>query len=148
VKGSIICIGNRFVPEDTAGPAVFDRLQEMRPLPAGIEIIDGGMAGLNLLPLLERGGRVVFIDAVHGFSGPGEIVLLEHREILSTLGDGRFDHNAGLASVLTVLPLVHDGDMPEEIVLVGLEGECTALMIERAADLSLSIATHGLKDLG
>jgi hydrogenase maturation protease len=147
VKRCIICIGNRFVPKDTAGPAVFDRLREMHPLPAGIEIIDGGMAGLNLLPLLEQGGRVVFVDAVHGFSGPGEIVLLEHQEIVSTLGDCRFDHNAGLAYVLAVLPQVYDGDLPVEIVLVGLEGECTAPMIERAADLSLTIAAHGLKGL-
>ena len=50
---------------------VFDRLQEMQPLPAGIELIEGGLAGLNLLPLLERGGRVVFVDAVSGFYRTG-----------------------------------------------------------------------------
>ncbi len=147
MKRCIICIGNRFVPADTAGPAVFDRLQEMRPLPAGIEIIDGGMAGLNLLPLLERGGRVVFVDAVRGFAGPGEVVMLERREIVSGAGCDHFDHNAGLASVLTVLPRVCDGDLPEEIVLVGLEGECTPQTIERAANLSIAVAAHGVKDL-
>ena len=36
-----------------------------------------------------------------------------------------FDHGAGLAYLLTVLPKVCDGELPEEIVLVGLEGECT-----------------------
>jgi hydrogenase maturation protease len=147
VKRCIICIGNRFVPKDTAGPAVFDRLQEKHPLPAGIEIIDGGMAGLNLLPLLEQGGRVVFVDAVDGFSGPGEIVLLDHQEIVSTLDGSHFDHSSGLAYVLKVLPQVYDGDLPEEIVLVGLEGACTPQMIERAAGLSIAIAAHGLKDL-
>jgi hydrogenase maturation protease len=147
VRGCIICIGNRFVPEDAAGPAVFDRLQEMPPLPDGIEIIDGGTAGLNLLPLLEHGGRVVFVDAVKGFSGPGEIVLLDHKEIVRTLGACHFDHSSGLAYVLTILPRVCDGDLPEEIVLVGLEGECTPPMIERAAGLSIAIAAHGLKDL-
>ena len=147
MKRCIICIGNRFVPKDTAGPAVFDRLQEKHPLSAGIEIIDGGMAGLNLLPLLEQGGRVVFVDAVDGFSGPGEIVLLDHQEIVSTLDGSHFDHSSGLAYVLKVLPQVYDGDLPEEIVLVGLEGACTPQMIERAAGLSIAIAAHGLKDL-
>ena len=147
MRSTIICIGNRFVPEDAAGPAVFDRLREMLPLPAGIEVIDGGMAGLNLLPLLEQGGRVVFVDAVKGFSGPGEIVLLDHQEIVQTLSAGHFDHSAGLAYVLTVLPRVCDGDLPEEIALVGLEGECTPQMIERAAGLSIAIADLGLKDL-
>jgi hydrogenase maturation protease len=145
VKRCIICIGNRFVPKDTAGPAVFDRLQEMHPLPAGIEIIDGGMAGLNLLPLLEQGGRVVFVDAVDGFSGPGEIVVLDHQEIVRTLDGSHFDHSSGLAYALKVLPQVYDGDLPEEIVLVGLEGACTPQMIEQAANLSITIAEHGLK---
>ena len=147
MKGFIICIGNRFVPEDAAGPAVFDKLQEILPLPPGIEIIDGGMAGLNLLPLLEQGGRVVFVDAVKGFSGPGTIVLLDQKEIVRNLDACHFDHSAGLAYVLTVLPRVCDGDMPEEIVLVGLEGECTPPVIERAAGLSIAIADLGLKDL-
>lgn len=147
MKGSIICIGNRFVAEDAAGLAVFDRLQEMQPLPAEIEVTEGGLAGLNLLPLLEQGGRVVFVDAVKGFTNPGELVLLEHPEILDTLGTGHFDHGAGLAYVLSVLPKVCEGDLPEEIVLVGLEGEWTTQMIERAAELSIAIAAHGLKDL-
>jgi hydrogenase maturation protease len=105
------------------------------------------MAGLNLLPLLEQGGRVVFVDAVRGFAGPGEIVLLDHREIMSGAGCDHFDHSAGLAYVLTVLPRVCDGKLPEEIALVGLEGECTPQMIERAATLSIALAAHGLKDL-
>jgi hydrogenase maturation protease len=105
------------------------------------------MAGLNLLPLLEQGGRVVFVDAVNGFTGPGEIVLLDHQEIMCTLSKPHFDHGAGLAYLLTVLPHVCDGELPEEIVLVGLEGECTTQMIEQAAGLSIAIAAHGLKDL-
>jgi hydrogenase maturation protease len=90
---------------------------------------------------------VVFVDAVDGFSGPGEIVLLDHQEIVSTLDGSHFDHSSGLAYVLKVLPQVYDGDLPEEIVLVGLEGACTPQMIERAAGLSIAIAAHGLKDL-
>jgi hydrogenase maturation protease len=144
VKGYIICIGNRFVSEDAAGPAVFDRLEEMRPLPAEIEIIEGGLAGLNLLPLLELGGRVVFVDAVSGFTQPGEIILLSSRDILNTFEKTHFDHGAGLAYLLAVLPRVCDGEMPEEIVLVGVEGKYTAETIERAAGLSVTIAVHGL----
>ncbi len=147
MKGSIICIGNRFVAGDAVGAQVFDRLLEMPSLPAEVKIVEGGTAGLNLLPLLEEGGRVVFVDAVSGFTKPGEIVLLETREIVSTLDTAHFDHEAGLAYLLAVLPKVCDGDMPEEIVLVGLEGECTAQMIDQAARMSITIAAHGLKDL-
>ena len=148
MKASIICIGNRFVSEDAAGLLVYDRLQAMQPLPAGIRLVEGGLAGLNLLPLLEQGGRVVFVDAVAGFGRPGEIVLLDRQEILGTADEFRFDHGAGLPYVLAVLPGVCEGEMPEEIVLLGLEGECPPSTIEQAARMSLAIAAHGLKGLG
>ena len=144
MKCVIICIGNRFVAEDAAGLAVLVFLETMRPLPKTIELVEGGLAGLNLLPLLEHGGRVVFVDAVSGFAQPGEIVLFNHQEIISTLAESHFGHGAGLAYLLTVLPMVCEGDLPEEIVLVGLEGECTTETIERAAKMSLRIAAHGL----
>jgi len=147
VRGIIICIGNRFVKEDASGLAVLACLEAIQRLPAEIELVEGGLTGLNLLPLLEQGGRVVFVDAVRGFAQPNEIVLFNHQEIINTLGEPYFDHGAGLAYLLTVLPKVCDGDLPEEIVLVGLEGECTAETIERAAQLSLTIAAHGLKDV-
>ncbi len=147
MRATIICIGNRFFAEDAAGPRVFDRLWAMRPLPAGIELVEGGMAGLNLLPLLEQGGRVVFVDAVKGFTREGEIILLGHQEILQAPDSLRFDHGAGLPYLLAVLPKVCDGELPEEIVLVGLEGRCDAVAIEKAAEMSLAIAAHGVKDL-
>ncbi|WP_161629972.1 hydrogenase maturation protease [Desulfogranum mediterraneum] len=145
MKRQIICIGNRLVPEDAAGPAVFDRLGELQPLADGIELSEGGLAGLNLLPLLEQGGRVVFVDAVRGFTRPGELVVLDQRQIVASLDDRHFGHGAGLAYVLAVLPEVCDGEPPEEIVLVGLEGACSGPLIERAAGLSLVLAAHGLQ---
>ena len=147
MKSSIICIGNHFVREDSAGLAVLAVLQEMQPLPDETALVEGGLAGLNLLPLLEQGGRVVFVDAVHGFTQPGEIVLLDNQDIISSLDELHFDHGTGLAYLLAVLPKVCDGQMPEEIVLVGLEGKCTTETIERAARLSVTIATHGLKGI-
>ena len=148
VKGTIICIGNRFVEEDCAGLQVFDYIQAMRPLPSGIELVEGGLAGLNLLPLLERGGRVVFVDTVRGFTRSGEIVVLNHREILETHGQFHFGHEAGLPYLLAVLPKVCDGELPEDIVLLGLEGRCVAKTLEKAAKMSVAIAVHGLRDLG
>lgn len=143
MNGYIICIGNRFVAADAAGPAVFDRLQEMA-LPPGVEPVEGGLAGLNLLPLLEKGGRVVFVDAVKGFAGPGEVMLLTEREITGTKSQVHYDHGAGLPYVLAVLPQVCDGSLPEEIFLVGLEGKCSMETIDRAARMSIAVAANGL----
>lgn len=147
MKAVIICIGNRYVAEDCAGLEVFDRLRAIQPMPCGVEVVEGGVAGLGLLPLLEQGGRVVFVDSVRGFAGEGEIVVLGHEEILRAPRQIHFDHGAGLPYLLAVLPKVCDGQLPEDIVLLGLEGSCTANTYEKAAGMSLAIAMHGVRDL-
>ncbi|EKD89174.1 MAG: Hydrogenase maturation protease [uncultured bacterium] len=143
MKSFIICIGNRLLVEDSAALMVFDRLQQ-RSLPDNISVIEGGLMGLNLLPFLEQGGRVVFVDNVSGFTRPGSLVVLGQEEIIAT-GAGHYDHNSGLAYVLSVLPKVFEGRLPEEIVLVGIEGPYSEKLIEDAANLSVSIAQNGQK---
>lgn len=145
MKGFIICIGNRFISEDASGLLVHDRLRASASLPAGVEVIEGGLAGLNLLPLLEQGGRVVFVDAVRGFTEPDDIVILDARQIRGTSSPVHYDHGAGLPYLLAVLPAVCEGEPPEEIFLLGLEGRCSPPTLERAARLSLAIAAHGMK---
>ena len=100
--------------------------------------------GLNLLPFLEQGGRVVFVDNVSGFTRPGSLIVLDQEKIIAT-GTEHYDHNSSLAYVLSVLPKVCEGDLPEEIVLVGIEGPYTERLVEEAANLSVSIAQNGQK---
>lgn len=145
MTSAIICIGNRFVAGDAAGPAVYDRLLQLGSLPGDIEIVDGGLQGLNLLPLLERGGKVVFVDAVSGFTDPGQIVLLDGKEITAISERSSFGHEAGLTYLLDMLPRVCDGEMPEEIALVGIEGEATPEVLDQAARLSVEVARYGLQ---
>lgn len=138
MKSLIICIGNRLLMEDSAALMVFDKLQQ-KSLPDTIELIEGGLMGLSLLPFLERGGRVVFVDNVSGFTRRGALVVLNQEEIIAS-GSEYYDHNSSLAYVLSVLPKVCEGELPEEIVLVGIEGPHTEKLVEEAADLSVSIA--------
>jgi len=145
VKSRIICIGNRLIPQDAGGLAVLDRLRQ-QPLPDDVELVEGGLAGLNLLPLLEDGGRVVFVDSVAGFVEPGRVVILDQETIIACLNNDYYGHDAGLAYLLSVLPGVCEGQLPEEMFLVGLEGECTDPVIAEAAGLSLAIAMHGFQD--
>jgi hydrogenase maturation protease len=140
---TIICIGNRLIPEDAAGPAVFDRLQKTT-LPVGVDVVEGGLAGLNLLPLLEQGGCVIFVDSVSGFAGEGTLVVLDQMDVIQSLSSVHYGHGAGLPYLLSVLPGVCDGQMPEEIVLIGMEGVLSDSMIDRAAEFAISKALSSL----
>lgn len=143
----IICIGNLLHARDAAGPAVYEYLQGMN-LPPGVEVIEGAMAGLSLLPFLEQGGRVIFVDTVSGFAPPGTIVVLDQQAVIKTLDEDHYDHNAGLPYLLSVLPRVCEGELPEEIVLVGMEAEFDTSIIKKAAELSLLIAVNGYQETG
>ena len=98
------------------------------------------MFGSSILPLTAASTHII-CDPTRTRK-----LLLNRKEIISTFEAGPFDHEAGLAYLLSVLPRVGEGVPPEEIVLVGLEGECPAKTIERAARLSVLIAAQGLKD--
>ena len=139
-KKRIVCVGNRYRPEDSAGPMVYDQLVSDR-LPRDIEVIDGGLAGLNLLRFMHGADRVVFIDAVNGFRPSGGVIVLD-AEDASKNADAIFGHSAGIAYCLRVLPEVHDGKLPE-IFVVGIEGTPDPDKILKAAEISLKIATQG-----
>jgi len=137
-------VGNRYRPEDSAGPLVYDQLMSGR-LPGDIDVIDGGLAGLNLLRFMNGVDRVVFIDAVNGFRPSGDVIILD-AEDASRHADKIFGHSAGLSYFLRVLPEVHDGKLPE-IFVIGIEGITDPDKILKAAKMSLKIATQPLAPL-
>ena len=134
----IICIGNRYAAEDAAGPAVYDYLRPL-VLPAGIELIDGGLAGLDLLRYLEGAEQVVFVDSVSGAQrGDLNTVLILAEEQVAALASSRYDHSAGLAYLLRILPEVCDEPLPQ-VTLVGIEGHPDQAAIHKAAAIALQI---------
>ncbi len=132
----IICIGNIYLAEDSAGPLVYANLKQ-RSISNDIELIDGGLAGLNLLCYLEGEGQVVFVDSINGFTQSGEVVVLEKEAIL-TQTSSTFDHNAGLGYLLQVLPQVTEGGIPK-MQLVGIEGIPGPNTVNQAADICISL---------
>jgi hydrogenase maturation protease len=133
----IICIGNRYCEADGAGPRVYDCLRE-KPLPAGVEVIDGGLAGLNLLALVEASACVVFVDQVEGYGRDGDIMVLDAVAFRDSASD-RYGHGGGVAYLLRILSTMEETDLPATTV-VGIEGRADAAGIERAAQLALAAA--------
>lgn len=121
---------------------VFDRLQQ-RQLPEYINLIEGGLMGLKLLPLLEHGGHIVFVDTVSGFTQPDCLVILEHDAIIAHGSDRHYHHQSGLSYLLSVLPLVCEDQLPESIVLLGIEGPYSESLLDQAADTAILLAQYG-----
>ena len=134
----IICVGNRYVESDNVGPRVYDYLAR-RDMPEDVSLIDGGLAGLDLLRFVEGGRRVVFVDALHGFV-PGDLPLvLDHGTALGEWAAG-YGHDGGLAYLLRMLPAVCGNGLPE-IALVGAGAPVATDVVGHLAEMALSIAT-------
>jgi len=118
----IICVGNPFVDSDNLGPRVYAELTRTT-LPDGVELIDGGLAGLDLLRFVGD-GDLVFVDAVQGFGNPGDLIVLTQAKLEKALLVGqtplRYDHAAGLTYLLHVIPVLYPG-IPAKLWLVGKE---------------------------
>ena len=137
MAGRIVCIGNRYAGTDDFGPRVFDALAAMQR-PPEIEIVDGGLAGLDLLRFMDDGSAVVLVDAVEGFAAQGALTVLDGAEVAQQ-ATGGFGHEAGLPFLLRVLPLTTDHP-PSRIRLVGCEGGASDATVLEAARLSLELA--------
>lgn len=131
----IVCIGNSLFAPDAAGPMVYNLLTH-DTLPASVELIDGGLGGLNLLPFLEDCDLVLFVDAVSGFRETPGIVIINPLDIPNE--SKHFDHDAGLTYLLEAAPYVLDGTLPE-LVLIGIEGDPTATSCRQAAAACLAL---------
>ncbi|MBF0119234.1 MAG: hydrogenase maturation protease [Desulfobacterales bacterium] len=133
----IICIGNRYIQSDSAGPCVYDYLKEQN-LSQDIEVIDGGLHGIDLLRFIEGAERVVFVDSIYGFGNSNKVVVMEAKDIVSE-SVNRYDHSAGLLYLLQILPHICEGDIPY-IYLVGIEGLPNNDIVKKAACIAVKIA--------
>jgi hydrogenase maturation protease len=140
MRTRIICIGNPFIAADAAGPMVYELLAGST-LPPAVTLVDGGLAGLRLLPLFEGCDQVVIVDAVTGFrADPGVIVLYDAALSSEPVTYG---HQAGLAYLLQAIPHILEPPLPE-VVVVGIEGPATAAICREAAGTCLDLVGSGV----
>lgn len=130
-------MGNRYTSSDDIGPRVYDFLTE-RPIPAHVEVIDGGLAGINLINLLEGVDKVIFVDKLDGFGQPGEVLVLDGLEVGKQVETG-YGHSGGIGYLLKVLPAVWEEALPE-IVVVGAEGSADDNIIGSLAQTCINLA--------
>jgi hydrogenase maturation protease len=69
-------IGNVFLGDDGFGVEVARRLQS-RPLPAGVEVVDFGIRGIDLAYALADCEAAILVDTVARGGAPGTLYVLE-----------------------------------------------------------------------
>jgi hydrogenase maturation protease len=119
VRVLVAGIGNVFMADDGFGVEVARRLAE-REWPAGVDVADFGIRGMDLMYALGEGyDAAVFVDAVPRGEPPGTLSLIEPD---LDGGDGAAMLDAHGMDPVKVLALARQiGDVPSRILIVGCE---------------------------
>ena len=112
-------IGNIFLADDGFGVEVARRLAQ-RELPAGAEVKDFGIRGLDLVYALgESYDATVFVDAVPRGEAPGTLFVIEPELELES-GEVMLDaHGMDPVKVLSLASQL--GPVPDRVLVVGCE---------------------------
>ncbi len=118
----ILGLGNLMRTDDAAGMLAVRRLAEDSRLPHGVEVIEGGTLGLDLLHAVYGISHLLVLDAVDTGSAPGTLARFMGQE-LADLPTSKSVHLLGLSDLLNVLQLMDEP--PMEIVLLGVQPQST-----------------------
>lgn len=117
----ILGCGSPLMGDDGVGLKVIEALQktELNEV-EGLDIIDAGVCGLDLLNLLEEAEKVIIVDAVISGSTPGQVFRIEGSDLIE--GTASHDvlsaHDMGISDVLKIGREIQK--LPEVIVF-GIE---------------------------
>ena len=132
----VLGIGNLIMTDDGIGVRVVQRLAEGYRFPPGVELLDGGTLGLDLLPRLEGVERLLVVDAVETGGPPGTVMRLCGEEIPLAFRTKLSPHQMGLQDLLAVAEL--QGNLPAEMVLWGVQ----PASVEPGVELSAAVAAR------
>jgi hydrogenase maturation protease len=114
--------------------ALRERFEEN--LPEGLQLIDGGTMGLDLLPYVEGLDKLLIVDAANLNEPPGTIRIMEGDSVRRFL-DTKFSvHQIGLPDMLFAAEL--QDTLPPEVCIVGIQPE----VIETGLEMSEVIARN------
>ena len=115
----VLGIGNTLLADEGVGVHAARALEQGFALPAGVEVIDGGTAGMELLGPLAGVDLLLVLDAVKSGRAPASLVLLEGDEVPAFFRAKLSQHQVSICDVLAGLEF--EGAAPRELLLVGVE---------------------------
>lgn len=130
---TILGLGNILMTDEGVGVRAVQEFEKRYEVPEYVEIVDGGAAGLDLLPFIEGREKVLMVDAVNFDREPGHIDLLEDDAIPIRLTQKASMHHLGLMDVLCIVRL--SGNIPKELCLIGIQPKSLDLGIDMTREM-------------
>jgi hydrogenase maturation protease len=132
----VIGVGNALRGDDGAGLEVARRLHDE----PGLTVREHEGEGLDLLTLWEGAGSVVLVDAMSSGAAPGAVTRFDAtRAAPPAVLRRRAGHAVGVAEAIELARSL--GRLPDEVVIVGIEGGSFALGAGLSAEVAAALDT-------
>ena len=117
---TVLGIGNVLMRDEGVGVLLLESVKVARDWPEGIEFVDGGAGGLNLLNVIERANSLVVFDAAEMGLGPGEFRIIGPEQVRDDAPAGRLSmHDVPFIETLKLCRQF--ARAPERIVLLAVQ---------------------------
>ena len=123
----VLGIGNTILKDEGVGVRVAERMMKM-PLPPEVEVMDGGIKGLDLLYFIEGRQKVIVVDAVKAEAPSGTLFRFTDKDLAAKKGVLRSAHGIDFSDVVALAGFT--GTKPPEIVFLGIEPEDLSVSME------------------
>ena len=133
----VLGLGNILLQDEGLGVRAVERMAARYRLPPDVQVVDGGVMGLDLLPYLEGVSHLLIIDAVQIGQPAGSLVRLEGEAIPAALQVKMSMHQVGLQELMALAGF--QGTLPEQLVLWGLEPASLEWGLELSAPIAAQI---------
>ncbi|MBW6496685.1 MAG: HyaD/HybD family hydrogenase maturation endopeptidase [Burkholderiaceae bacterium] len=127
----VLGIGNILLQDEGVGVHVVNRLAARCALPEGVEVIDGGTAGMDLLDRVCGADALIIVDCARLDAVPGTVREIVGEGVPVFFQSRVSPHQIGLSDLLGAVLLL--GEMPSRMALIAIEPEAMELGLEMTA---------------
>ncbi|MEW6242509.1 MAG: HyaD/HybD family hydrogenase maturation endopeptidase [Chloroflexota bacterium] len=139
----VMGLGNTLNRDEGLGVYAVRALQERLASRAGkggeggTEFLDGGVLGLNLLPIVEEASHLLVLDAINARREPGAVIELKRDEIPLYSGIKLSDHQVTFQEVLGLAGF--RGNLPRYLHMIGIQPADISIGLEVSPQVAAAL---------
>jgi hydrogenase maturation protease len=139
MRARVIGLGNVLMRDDAFGPYVVRLIDAFYVLPPGVQVVDVGTPGLDLIPYVCGVDLLVIVDTVRADGEAGDIRVFRTEDILADAVQPRLGpHDPGVKEALLTAAVA--GSAPREVLLVGVIPESVQMGVELSPPVRSALA--------
>ena len=114
----ILGVGCILFSDEGFGVRVIETIQDRYEFPDNVQVVDGGVLGINLLGVISKPDYLIVVDAIRNKGKPGDLHRLEGEAIPERIRAKNSLHQVDFLEALTLCQAL---DKVPETVIIGVE---------------------------